>query len=178
MAYSKQNWVDYDDTKSEAENIANGAVINSDRMNYMENGIANSVEKQTFEQLEDDVEGLGDELSARSIVESGGNETDGYYTKFGNGDIEFWGKIDLYGTFSTGSTASFTKTLPFSCINPVQVVLTASMYDGFGAFSDFRAGAYRNGSNVNGFYGHARCEYAASTQNYIGVHYQGKGRWK
>lgn len=178
MAYAKQIWVEYDDTKTEAENIANGAVITSDRMNNMENGIDNAVEKTAFEQLEVVLEALGIDLEARSILESGGNEEDGYYTKFGNGDIEFWGKIDLIGTFSTGSTASFTKTLPFSCINAVQVVLTASMYDGLGAFSDFRAGAYRNGSNVNGFYGHARCEYAASAQNYIGVHYQGKGRWK
>lgn len=178
MAYIKQSWGDYDDTKSEAQNAADGAVVTADRMNHMENGIANAVDKLTFDKLEDDSKAIGVQLSERAIVESGGNEADGYYTKYGNGDIEFWGKIDLYGTFSTGSVATFTKTLPFSCVNPVQVVLTGSMYDGSGAFSDFRAGAYRNGSNVNGFFGHVRCEFAASTQSYMGVHYQGKGRWK
>lgn len=42
MAYIKQSWVDYDDTKSEAQNAANGAVVTADRMNHMENGIANA----------------------------------------------------------------------------------------------------------------------------------------
>ena len=122
---------------------------------------------------------LATALDNRSIVESGGNETDGYYTKYGNGDVEFWGVIPLNGTFSTGSSASFTKNLPVNCSFPLKgVVLTASMYDGAGGFQDYRASAHLNGSNTNNFFGHAYVEFASSVQNYIGVHYEAKGKWK
>ena len=122
---------------------------------------------------------LATALDNRSIVESGGNETDGYYTKYGNGDVEFWGTIPLNGTFSTGSSASFTKNLPVNCLYPLKgVVLTASMYDGAGGFQDYRASAHLNGSNANNFFGHAYVEFASSAQNYIGVHYEAKGKWK
>lgn len=118
-------------------------------------------------------------LDNRSIVESGGNETDGYYTKYGNGDVEFWGVMPLSGTFSTGSAPAFTKSLPITCLFPLKgVVLTASMYDGAGGFQDYRASAHLNGSNTNNFFGHAFVEYASSAQNYIGVHYRAKGKWK
>ena len=117
-------------------------------------------------------------LDGRTIVESGGNDTDGYYTKYGNGDIEFFGRINLNGTFSTGSSAPFTKNLGITCITHPAVTLAASMCDGAGAFTAFRASAHLNGINLNGFYGHAFCEYAASTTNYIGVQYMAKAKWK
>lgn len=118
-------------------------------------------------------------IENRTIVESGGNETDGYYTKYGNGDVEFWGLIPLSGTFGTGSTAPFTKGLPVSCLYPLKgVVLTASMYDGSGGFQDYRASAHLNGTNTNNFFGHAFVEFASSPQNYIGVHYEAHGKWK
>ena len=173
MAYIKQSWGDYDDTKSEAQNAANGAVVTADRMNHMENGIANAVDK-----LENDSIAIGVQLSERAIVESGGNETDGYYTKYGNGDVKFWGVIDLYGTFATGSSASFTRGLRIPCVGRISVVVSASMYDGSGVFSDYRASAHLNGSTTGNFYGHAICDYAPSPQSYIGVHYQVEGRWK
>ena len=135
-----------------------------------------------IEQVAEIIEGadaLAVALDERSIVESGGNETDGYYTKYGNGDVEFWGLIPLSGTFGTGSTAPFTKNLPVSCLYPLKgVVLTASMYDGAGGFQDYRASAHLNGTNTNNFFGHAFVEFAASSQNYIGVHYEAKGTWK
>ena len=135
-----------------------------------------------IEQVAEIIEGadaLAVALDERSIVESGGNETDGYYTKYGNGDVEFWGLIPLSGTFGTGSTAPFTKNLPVSCLYPLKgVVLTASMYDGAGGFQDYRASAHLNGTNTNNFFGHAFVEFAASSQNYIGVHYEAKGKWK
>jgi hypothetical protein len=126
----------------------------------------------------DNFDTLDAKMDARTIVESGGNETDGYYTKYGNGDVEFWGQIGFTGTFATGSAVSFTKTFPFACINTPKVVLTASMYDGTSAFTAFRVSAHLNGTNLNNFFGHAYCEYAASAQNYIGVHYQAKAKWK
>ena len=117
-------------------------------------------------------------LDDRTIVESGGNQTDGYYTKYGNGDVEFWGVIPLTGTFTTGSAVSFTKNVPVACLNPVIAIVSASMYDGTSGFESFRASAHLSGANTNNFFGHAYCEYAASAQNYIGVHYSAKGKWK
>lgn len=132
----------------------------------------------TIERVADVINNF-DSLDARIIVESSGNETDGYYTKYGNGDVEFWGLIPLSGTFGTGSAASFTKNLPVTCLHPLKgVVLTASMYDGVGGFQDYRASAHLNGTNTNNFFGHAFVEYASSPQNYIGIHYNAKGRWK
>lgn len=121
---------------------------------------------------------LATAIENRTVVETGGNDTDGYYTKFGNGDFKYFGVIDLSGSFTTGSSASFTKSLPVTCIGRISVDLTASMYDGAGAFNAYRASAHLNGTTSNNFYGHAYCEYAASSQNYIGVHYQVEGKWK
>ena len=121
---------------------------------------------------------LATALDNRSIVESGGNNADGYYTKYGNGDVKFWGVIDLIGTFTTGTTMSFSRGLHIPCIGRVSAVVSASIYDGAGGFSDYRASAHLNGTTTGNFYGHARCDYASSAQNYIGVHYQVEGRWK
>lgn len=121
---------------------------------------------------------LAGELDARAIVGSGGNATDGYYTKYGDGTIEFWGKIDLSGTFGTGNTASFTKVLGQPIVDFPVVTLTGSMYDGAGSFTDYAASAHLNGASLSGFYGHARCVYAANPQNYMGVHYHAKAKWK
>lgn len=118
-------------------------------------------------------------LDSRTIVEYGGNDTDGYYVKYGNGDVDFWGVIPLNGTFGTGNAASFTKTLPVNCLYPLKgVILTASMYDGASGFQAYRVSAHLNGTNTNNFFGHAFVEYAASAQNYIGVHYEAHGKWK
>lgn len=123
-------------------------------------------------------EALAAELDNRAIIASGGNATDGYYRKYGNGDIEFWGKIDLNGTFGTGDTAAFTKTLGQTIIDFPIVTMTASMYDGAGAFDDFEASAHLNGASLGGFYGHAKCVRATSVQNYMGVHYRATAKWK
>lgn len=40
MLYEKQNWISYDDNKTEEENIQAGAVVTAERMNHLENGIA------------------------------------------------------------------------------------------------------------------------------------------
>ena len=45
MAYQKQVWRDFDDTKTELQNINNGAVATPERLNHIENGIANSADK-------------------------------------------------------------------------------------------------------------------------------------
>lgn len=121
---------------------------------------------------------LATALDNRSIVESGGNDADGYYTKYGNGDVKFWGVIDLIGTFTTGATMSFSRGLHIPCVGRVSAVVSASMYDGAGGFSDYRASAHMNGTTTGNFYGHVRCDYASSAQNYIGVHYQVEGKWK
>ncbi|WP_260678043.1 hypothetical protein [Lactococcus lactis] len=39
MSYEKQTWNQYDDLKTEEENIANGAVVTDNRMNHIEEGI-------------------------------------------------------------------------------------------------------------------------------------------
>ena len=117
-------------------------------------------------------------LDDRTIVESGGNDSIGRYTKYGNGDIEFWGVMDFNGTFATGASASFTKTLPVACVTYPAVVLTAAMYNGSGAFEKFRVTAHLSGRGYTNFYGHAYVDYAESPQNYIGVHYHAKAKWK
>lgn len=118
------------------------------------------------------------EFENRTILESGGADYIGRYTKYGNGDVKFWGIIDVEGPFSTGSTAQFKRGFHIPCIETVSVVVSASMYDGSGGFSDFRARAYLNGTTTGNFYGHVRCEFAPAAQDYIRVHYQAEGRWK
>ena len=42
MSYQKQAWRDYDDTKTELQNLQNGAVVTPERMNHIETGVANA----------------------------------------------------------------------------------------------------------------------------------------
>lgn len=42
MSYEKQTWNQYDELKTEEENIKNGAVVTDNRMNHMESGIGNN----------------------------------------------------------------------------------------------------------------------------------------
>lgn len=134
-----------------------------------------------IEQVAEIIEGadaLATALDDRAIVASGGTEATGYYTKFGNGDVEFWGVIPLSGTFTTGSTKTINKTLPVVCVEPPIVNMNASMYDGVSDFSSFRVSANLNGTNNDGFYGHIHVGFASISQNYIGVHYKATGKWK
>lgn len=39
MAYEKQNWISYDDNKTEEQNIQDGAVVTAERMNHIEQGL-------------------------------------------------------------------------------------------------------------------------------------------
>lgn len=48
MSYKQQYWNDYDENKSETQNIENGAVVTSERMNYIENGISQNDLKGTL----------------------------------------------------------------------------------------------------------------------------------
>ena len=121
---------------------------------------------------------LATALDNRSIIESGGNDADGWYTKYGDGGFKMSGTIELNGTFTTGSAVSFNKGFPFSLVGQVSVVLTASVYDGQGSFTDYRAGAYLNGISSGNFFGHAHVIHTVKTLNYIGVRYQVEGRWK
>lgn len=122
--------------------------------------------------LKEDIE------SIESIVESGGDDVEGYYTKYTNGDIIFWGLIELTGTFNSGSNAVFEKAFPVECVGTVSVVVSAAMYDGSSAYSAYRANAYLSGITEGNFYGHTHVEYASKTQYYIGVLYQANGKWK
>lgn len=45
MSYQKQIWREYDDTKTELQNMQNGAVVTPERLNHIETGIANSAVK-------------------------------------------------------------------------------------------------------------------------------------
>lgn len=117
-------------------------------------------------------------LDNRSIVESGGNDIDGYYIKYGDGTIVFWGRIDLTGSFATGSTASFTKNLGVPLTKLPIVTMAASMYDGSGSFDAYGASPKLNGTSLSGFYGHVKVDYAAVSQNFIGVHYEAHAKWK
>lgn len=45
MAYEKQVWVQYDDNKTEEQNLKAGAVVTSERMNYLEKGLEDEAEK-------------------------------------------------------------------------------------------------------------------------------------
>jgi hypothetical protein len=134
-----------------------------------------------IEQMAEIIEGadaLATALDDRAIVESGGNDTDGWYTKYGDGGFKMSGIIELNGTFTTGSAVSFNKGFPFSLVGQVSVVLTASVYDGQGSFTDYRAGAYLNGISSVNFFGHAHVIHTVNTLYYIGVCYQVEGRWK
>ncbi|NCB65525.1 MAG: hypothetical protein EOM48_05055 [Bacilli bacterium] len=121
---------------------------------------------------------LATALDNRSIVESGGNDADGYYIKYGDGTIVFWGRIDLTGSFATGSTASFTKNLGVPLTKLPIVTMAASMYDGSGSFDAYGASPKLNGTSLSGFYGHVKVDYAAVAQNFIGVHYEAHAKWK
>lgn len=121
---------------------------------------------------------LATALDNRSIVESGGNDADGYYIKYGDGTIEFFGRIDLTGNFVTGATASFTKNLGIPLTKEPIVTLTASIYDGSSPFDAYGASPKLNGTSLSGFYGHVKVDYAAVAQNYVGVHYEAHAKWK
>jgi len=119
-----------------------------------------------------------DTLKERAIVESGGNATDGYYHKFGNGDMEVWGTKAILDTFVTGSGAPYNVNLASTFIEPPQINVSASAYDGSGTFTDYRASAHLNGVNSGSFFGHVFCQYAASALGAIMLHYKASGKWK
>lgn len=121
---------------------------------------------------------LATALDNRSIVESGGNDANGYYIKYGDGTIVFFGRIDLNGTFATGSTASFTKNLGVPLTKAPIVTMSASIYDGSGSFDAYGASPKLNGTSLSGFYGHVKVDYAAVPQNFLGVHYEAHAKWK
>lgn len=121
---------------------------------------------------------LATALDNRSIVESGGNDANGYYIKYGDGTIEFFGRIDLTGNFVTGATASFTKNLGIPLTKAPIVTLAASIYDGSSSFDAYGASPKLNGTSLSGFYGHVKVDYAAVAQNYVGVHYEAHAKWK
>ncbi len=119
-----------------------------------------------------------DTITDKLVIESGGNAADGYYRKYGNGDIEFYGQIDLNGTFNTGSTAIFERGWPVACVTVPVITMTVSMYNGTGNYNDYRATAHLSDATTGNFYGHAHCSYTASTQYYMGLHYHAKAKWK
>ena len=119
-----------------------------------------------------------DTITDKLVIETGGNAAVGYYRKYGNGDIDFWGLIELTGTFVTGSSASFSRGLPVATVGVVSINVDAVFYDGGGSFSDYRASAHLNGVTNGNFYGHVYFGKATSTQNYVGVLYRANGRWK
>lgn len=51
MAYTKQTWKQYDDNKTEEQNIQDGAVVTSERMNHIEDGIDQQTPKEDFASL-------------------------------------------------------------------------------------------------------------------------------
>jgi len=119
-----------------------------------------------------------DTLKERAIVESGGNATDGYYRKYGNGDMEVWGTKAILDTFTTGNGKAYTINFVSAFIEPPEVNPSASAYDGSGSFTDFRASAHLNGINAGNFFGHVFCQYAASALGAITLHYKASGKWK
>lgn len=119
-----------------------------------------------------------DTITDKLVIETGGNAAVGYYRKYGNGDIEFWGQIDLNGTFNTGSTAIFERGWPVACTTVPVITMTVSMYNGKGNYNDYRATAHLSDATTGNFYGHAHCSYAVSTQYYMGLHYHAKAKWK
>ena len=56
MAYEKQNWLPYDDNKTEEENIEAGAVVTAERMNHIEDGVEAQATKIEFDAHLDDKE--------------------------------------------------------------------------------------------------------------------------
>ena len=119
-----------------------------------------------------------DTITDKLVIETGGNAAVGYYRKYGNGDIEFWGQIDLNGTFNTGSTAIFERGWPVACTTVPVITMTVSMYNGKGNYNDYRATAHLSDATTGNFYGHAHCSYTVSTQYYMGLHYHAIAKWK
>lgn len=58
MAYQKQVWREYDDTKTELQNALNGALATPERLNHIENGIANSADKAEVNTLLQQIQGI------------------------------------------------------------------------------------------------------------------------
>lgn len=141
-------------------------------------GVTLSAIEQVAELIED-VDMLKTEIEAKGIVASGGSEATGYYTKFGDGRMDVWGKVGFSGSFGTGSSVGFTQAFPALFVGePPTVTPSASMYNGTGNFESYRASGHISGVNLNNFFGHLYCEYALDTQNYMGLHYRASGKWK
>lgn len=67
MAYQKQTWRDFDDTKTDLQNINNGAVVTPERLNHIENGIANSADKaEVTAQLQQNEQELSSQLAQKA----------------------------------------------------------------------------------------------------------------
>ena len=75
MSYQKQIWREYDDSKTELQNMNDGAVVTPERMNHMETGI------DSFHSL---VEGLGNEASLND---------NGWFKDKKTGLIIQWGSV-------------------------------------------------------------------------------------
>lgn len=118
MAYTKQVWLDYDDTKSEIENKNNGAMVTADRMNHMENGIANSVDKTVFDETENKIDHIELEISERTIIDSGGNEATGFFRKYGDGTMVVYGRKPIFLNISTPYGSLYRTDLPTTISYP------------------------------------------------------------
>lgn len=66
MAYEKQNWISYDDNKTEEQNIQDGAVVTAERMNHIEDGVEAQATKIEFDSHLDD-KGNPHEVTAHQV---------------------------------------------------------------------------------------------------------------
>ena len=68
ISYNKQTWNEYNDSQTADKNLANGAIINADRLNHMETGISNNdtnkVNVSDMRKPANDVAGI-EEVSAK-----------------------------------------------------------------------------------------------------------------
>ncbi|WP_430394849.1 hypothetical protein [Enterococcus faecalis] len=121
MSYEKQHWQTYDELKTEEENKALGAVVTSERMNHVEDGIAISHEnidshikqfdnphKVTSEQ----VGAYTKEESNKKFAELGSSytkkESENLFITHTEADAKFLEKTDASITYATKSN-TYTK---------------------------------------------------------------------
>lgn len=99
MTYRKQTWRDYDDTKTEIQNLNNGAVVTPERMNHIETGIANSANKEevTTKNQQQDLAINAVEQTVNNLRSEKGSNENGHWIKRPDGTMVCWTTITVGG---------------------------------------------------------------------------------
>jgi hypothetical protein len=136
MAYEKQNWISYDDNKTEEQNIQDGAVVTAERMNHIEQGLVEHEKdkENPHEVTAHQVGALTAEESSVNVI----NQISGAESAFAKKEFLVNG---VEGTGARENNDSFTPFSPedyASLVSDTGVVRVETLIDGRGAESEFQ----------------------------------------